>query len=57
LDNFARKIINQIFNSKKGFISVLKRHKCMGETNFNYVMIFVFHDILFVEYPGTGYPK
>jgi hypothetical protein len=29
----------------------------MGETNFNYVMIFVFHDILFVEYPGTGYPK
>jgi hypothetical protein len=57
LDNFARKIINQIFNSKKGFISVLKRHKCMGETNFNYVMIFVFHDIVFVEYPGTGYPK
>jgi hypothetical protein len=48
LDYFAKKTINEIYN-KKNFIQKLKRHKCMGEkgqTNFNYVTIFVFHNTI-----------
>jgi hypothetical protein len=49
LDYFAKKRNNEIYSNKKNFIQKLKRHRCMGEkgqTNFNYVTIFVFHNTI-----------